>query len=185
MRKICAFIVATAVLVLSAPIAARASTVTYEFIGQCEDCSGTGIGYLTLSDYTLGTDLSNSNFVSFTYQSNLIDPAISYTGIGSALDQIDTIIGKIPSSLPSIADVQLIRTISTSPIEQVTVFESTTSGFGYWCASAKPTYDCVSDYGFSHSWSVTPIPPALPLFATGVGALGLLGWRRKRKQVAV
>jgi hypothetical protein len=179
-RKICAFIVAAAVLVLSAPIAARASTVTYKFIGQCADCSGTGIGYLTLSDYTLGTDLSNSNFVSFTYQSNLIDPAISYTGIGSALDQIDTIIGKIPSSLPSIADVQLIRTISAGP---VIVFESTTSG--YWCASAEPTYECVSDYGFSHSWSVTPIPPALPLCATGLGALGLLGWRGKRKQAAV
>jgi hypothetical protein len=31
---------------------------------------------------------------------------------------------------------------------------------------------------------VTPLPGALPLFATGLGALGLLGWRRKRKQVA-
>ena len=28
---------------------------------------------------------------------------------------------------------------------------------------------------------VTPIPGALPLFATGLGVLGLLGWRRKRK----
>jgi len=27
---------------------------------------------------------------------------------------------------------------------------------------------------------VTPIPTALPLFVTGLGALGLLGWRRKR-----
>jgi hypothetical protein len=31
---------------------------------------------------------------------------------------------------------------------------------------------------------VIPIPAALPLFATGLGALGLLGWRRKRKQAA-
>jgi hypothetical protein len=29
--------------------------------------------------------------------------------------------------------------------------------------------------------TITPIPGALPLFATGLGALGLLGWRRKRK----
>jgi len=28
---------------------------------------------------------------------------------------------------------------------------------------------------------VTPLPGALPLFATGLGALGLLGWHRKRK----
>jgi len=31
---------------------------------------------------------------------------------------------------------------------------------------------------------VTPLPAALPLFATGLGALGLLGWRRKKKQAA-
>ncbi|MGA8588836.1 MAG: hypothetical protein WB803_06060 [Pseudolabrys sp.] len=27
----------------------------------------------------------------------------------------------------------------------------------------------------------TPLPAALPLFATGLAALGLMGWRRKRK----
>jgi hypothetical protein len=32
--------------------------------------------------------------------------------------------------------------------------------------------------------TATPIPPALALFATGLGALGLLGWRRKRKASA-
>jgi hypothetical protein len=31
----------------------------------------------------------------------------------------------------------------------------------------------------------TPLPATLPLFATGLGALGLLGWRRKRKAQAV
>ena len=30
----------------------------------------------------------------------------------------------------------------------------------------------------------TPLPAALPLFAGGLGALGLLGWRRKRKNAA-
>ena len=30
----------------------------------------------------------------------------------------------------------------------------------------------------------TPIPAALPLFASGLGALGLLTWRRKRQAVA-
>jgi hypothetical protein len=31
----------------------------------------------------------------------------------------------------------------------------------------------------------TPIPAALPLFATGLGAMGLIGWRKKRKAQAV
>jgi len=33
--------------------------------------------------------------------------------------------------------------------------------------------------------STVPLPAALPLFATGLGALGLLGWRRKRKGAAI
>jgi len=32
--------------------------------------------------------------------------------------------------------------------------------------------------------SATPLPAALPLLATGLGAMGLLGWRRKRKNTA-
>ena len=31
----------------------------------------------------------------------------------------------------------------------------------------------------------TPLPGALPLFATGLGAFGLLGWRRKKKKSSI
>jgi hypothetical protein len=33
--------------------------------------------------------------------------------------------------------------------------------------------------------AATPVPAALPLFVTGLGALGLLGWHRKRKAQGV
>jgi len=36
----------------------------------------------------------------------------------------------------------------------------------------------------SVSTQVVPLPNALPLFATGLGLMGLLGWRRKRKAQA-
>jgi len=36
----------------------------------------------------------------------------------------------------------------------------------------------------SNDLATTPLPPALPLFATGLGVLGLLGWRKKRKGAA-
>jgi hypothetical protein len=32
--------------------------------------------------------------------------------------------------------------------------------------------------------AATPLPAALPLFASGLGAMGLIGWRRKRKTTA-
>jgi hypothetical protein len=32
--------------------------------------------------------------------------------------------------------------------------------------------------------SATPLPAALPLFVAGLGSMGLLGWRRKRRAQA-
>jgi hypothetical protein len=37
---------------------------------------------------------------------------------------------------------------------------------------------------YDTSVSATPLPAALPLFATALSGLGLLGWRRKRKALA-
>jgi len=39
--------------------------------------------------------------------------------------------------------------------------------------------------GLTAQITETPVPAALPLFATGLGALGLLGWRRKKKTTGV
>jgi hypothetical protein len=44
--------------------------------------------------------------------------------------------------------------------------------------TATTTFTPLADTG------TTPLPAALPLFASGLGALGLLGWRRKRKAQA-
>jgi hypothetical protein len=45
------------------------------------------------------------------------------------------------------------------------------------------TVDYSINIGLPNGAYVTPLPAALPLFATGLGALGLLAWRRKRKAV--
>ena len=42
----------------------------------------------------------------------------------------------------------------------------------------------VGSYAIGPVPAATPLPAALPLFATGLGALGLLGWRRNRKNAA-
>jgi hypothetical protein len=38
--------------------------------------------------------------------------------------------------------------------------------------------------GTNYNTSATPLPPTLPLFAAGIGCLGLFGWRRNRKNTA-
>lgn len=49
-------------------------------------------------------------------------------------------------------------------------------------AGCIPFFDTFKFFGSVESLdSATPLPAALPLFASGLGALGLLGWRRKRK----
>jgi hypothetical protein len=48
-------------------------------------------------------------------------------------------------------------------------------------AGPVPTVAPISFTGVSGLEVVNPLPAALPPFAIGLGALGLLGWRRKRK----
>lgn len=67
---------------------------------------------------------------------------------------------------------------------------SSQSGFIDPIITFDPSFD-LSGYtlefsaGIQNSAAATPLPAALPLFASGLGALGLLGWRRKRKVAAV
>jgi hypothetical protein len=71
---------------------------TYQFVGQCTDCTGTGVGSLTVQNYTLGDTLTGCNLVSFTYTSNLTSFTITAPGYLS---------GTLPVSLPAAATVNV------------------------------------------------------------------------------
>jgi hypothetical protein len=58
------------------------------------------------------------------------------------------------------------------------------SGLGFTGEFPGTSYDFTSGDAVIAT-NTTPIPPALPLFAAGLGAMGLLGWRRKRKAQAI
>jgi hypothetical protein len=67
----------------------------------------------------------------------------------------------------------------TSPEITSLVFDLTMTG----CTSLEcGNSDFAADTLISKNPAAgAPLPAALPLFAGGLGALGLLGWRRKRK----
>ena len=65
---------------------------------------------------------------------------------------------------------------NTSWTTSAAVLTPDSKGFEALVANGTAT----QDGGFA-----TPLPAALPLFATGIGGLGLLGWRRKRKAQAI
>jgi hypothetical protein len=46
----------------------------FNFTGDCDDCTGTGAGVLTLDDsYVVGNEFTTTEFISFFYTSNLTD----------------------------------------------------------------------------------------------------------------
>jgi hypothetical protein len=49
-----------------------------------------------------------------------------------------------------------------------------------WTGYVVPTETCTA-FG---CFAITPLPAAMPLFASGAGILGLLGWRRRRARFA-
>jgi hypothetical protein len=59
-----------------------------------------------------------------------------------------------------------------------TIFDSGLAFAGITVAG-NPIENVVDNVG------ATPLPTGIPLFATGLGLLGLLGWRRKRKNAAL
>jgi len=60
-------------------------------------------------------------------------------------------------------------------------------GGGDWYGSVRTDFSLgnLQEYSSDGTYIIgtaTPLPAALPLFATSLGAMGLIGWRRKRKR---
>jgi hypothetical protein len=53
----------------------------------------------------------------------------------------------------------------------------------FGCSNETPQLSITYDYTPA-AVGTTPLPGGLPLFMTGLGGLGLLGWRRQRKNTA-
>jgi len=70
---------------------------------------------------------------------------------------------------------------SNSPQQEYVIYYDASAGTDAIADFDIPGGNVGAEYGTFNVTLVTPIPGAMPLFATGLGALGLLGWRRKRK----
>lgn len=144
---------ALALMVVGPPqLRADGILMTYQFTGPCSDCTGDGIGLLTLVNYTPGTALNIANFVGFSYSSNQLS-----LNVGSA-DQVSFFAGELPSLMPGAGFVDLVDT--NTPMD---IFVSTTDGT--WCTG---TY-CGSDNGTDSTWdSAVPEPASIILVVSAV-----------------
>ncbi len=141
----------------------------YTFIGDCEDCTGQGVGYLVLQNYTLGDPLDISNFVSFSYSSDLM--TFVWSGSGSGPDQVSDFSGSLPATLPAYTDMNIWS-------QGVQVFGPVSSGS--WCVGIN---GCNLDFGVNGTFVVgVPEPASLALTFTGFTGLMLMGLRRRARR---
>jgi hypothetical protein len=167
--QVCLFAIVSALAMWAAPANALIPVTlsVYTFTGVCEDCTGDGIGTLTLENYVLGQPLADGNFVSFSYHSNLISFSITAGDLGF-------IQGIISGPFPSTATV-------TIDGDQVGSFlESNANGF--WCAGAS----CEGDLGPTHSWNIAaaPEPSTWAMMLLGFAGLGFAGYRSSLRLAA-
>jgi len=161
-------LVVVAALAMTERSQSAVNTITYNFSGTCQDCSGTATATLTVvGTYALGTALSSSNVVSFTYNgTNLLSP---FTMTPSSPNFY--VSGSI-ANYPGTNNV----TIQTTQSNSSNFFSSTN---GSWAVGN------LSDFGSVSIWG-TPVPPTPAPSAGILLALGLVMltgfalWRRRQ-----
>jgi hypothetical protein len=142
---------------------------TYSFAGQCTDCSGVATASLMLEDYTPGTALDPSEFVSFTYGgSNLLS---SYT-LTNAFE-LEGALGVAPG----------YYNVSIFGYGDQGYFDFTSTTTGSWSTGPLD----VADMGGQGTWnngstpiSAAPEPSTWLLMFAGVTGIGLMLRSAKR-----
>jgi len=144
------------------------NTITFNFSGTCTDCSGTATATLVLvGSYTIGTPITNSNLVSFTYNGTNLTNPFTYTPSGAIFTPT--------GSMTTIPGPNAFR-VETNGGE---IFSSSVNG--NWSVST-------TDVGTAGTWSLaggiaaTPAPPAGILLVAGLMCLtAFFAWRRRRQ----
>jgi len=175
MKKIPAFFVCI-LCGLLASVPARASTLfDFSFYD-----TGTG-GSIISASGVLTTSPLGSNFlitdITGMFNGNPISSLVPPGGYASNNNVLY-------SGIPSL-DFSGVSFVvpALAPLENVNVYFD---GPGLFvCAGCYAVFN--GDFDLAINFSVdaaTPLPAALPLFATGLGVLGALSWRRKRRFAA-
>lgn len=123
----------------------------------------------------------------------LIGSSTSFLGSDGGSIDLSPLLNSVPGPFTvSLGNCSTILLSGTSCQMQSAKLNTTVAGtyddvltldFTYTPATG-PTQIVPVTYTLDATVGTTPIPSALPLFATGLGALGLFGWWRKRKNTA-
>jgi len=201
--RACAFFISLGLSLTAMILPADAATVTFDWSATAPLASLGGfpfIGSGTLTATTgAGGDLVTNITGSFTTNgpSPVTDMVTGVGPIGSGSTMTDNLIFPIGTTFMGPPVVASGSYTSVANLDTHGLAFDTTAGVFVIYSTVVPNADpseatgnfysqvpAGGGFGVGH-FNLVPLPAALPLFATGVGALGLLGWRRKRKAQAV
>jgi hypothetical protein len=104
--------------------------------------------------------------------------------VGTGIVDIFNSSNVLVAALDFIDSTDLVYVVSGTLSNYASGFSVTANASGNFFYLAPSAFPNGNQYNGTIP-STTPLPAALPLFASGLGGLGLLGWRRKRKAQAV
>jgi hypothetical protein len=138
--------------------------------------SGSGGAYVNTSNNPVNYEFSFAGGSPL-----LITGKIGNNGIGDAIDM--ELLSWDGTTATLISSIQI--PFSSGPSAFYTLYSDSDPilGAGNYIISTYLAVGNVVDPNFQINFALsqTPLPAALPLFASGLGAMGLLGWRKKRK----
>jgi hypothetical protein len=152
------------------------------------------------ADISIGSPLTITDFIvasffnsAFTSSPDSITASFVFTTPPGSIADTGTITGtkftRIADSSVSIiwSDPIDITFSNNGAILQIDLANTSYTCTGSGNSCTNETFDIGGTFTLinaGESIAATPLPGALPLFATGIAALGLIGWRRKRTNAA-
>jgi hypothetical protein len=172
----------TAFFFVAVAAPASANTITYELVDATATfVANPSIGEMT--SYTLNID-GTFTYDTTTLAATSVDITLSGAPVSPQIDNVLREYTKSPAGISFTGPA--FSAVTNDNCCSVAISARFANPLDYsadplvdflYETSAGPTY-AISVTGFADP---TPLPAALPLFATGLGAMGLLGWRGKRK----
>ena len=179
-----AFATTLSALVFVSACATQTLATTYQYVGlpyttntDPADFGSNMTGTVTFSFDTTGVtgvfglgSVTNIQLTSGVYTSDIVDSSSVFTLLNGTITMWNVL-----------AEVGTVSLFAINLPFSFEAFDRATSLVDI----ANISYDGSTGLGAWTPVAETPLPAALPLFAGGLGAFGLLGWRRTKKAIAL